>query len=188
VVSDKHQIRYTADTSEGTWAAAITQGFKLVLSNSDSPWLFDAEVDPDEVINFWGHHEEVYEEISTLLRANLYEAMVAHEFPLLYETVFWDRPLCHETNDQIELPDLSYKTCLDFQNTDKFQHICEEKRVRELCPVTCDSCTEDSSGHILFKRKLLSCVEVRSNSDQYCNDAKIRTFCAMTCSDEADID
>jgi len=37
VVSDKHQIRYTVDTSEGTWAAAITQRFKLVLSNSDSP-------------------------------------------------------------------------------------------------------------------------------------------------------
>ena len=54
---------------------------------------------------------------------------------------------------QIELPHLSYKTCLDFQNKDKFQHICEEKRVRELCPVTCDSCTEDSSGQILLKRK-----------------------------------
>jgi len=35
----------------GTWLAAVTKNHKLVVSNSDKPWLFDLEKDPDEVTN-----------------------------------------------------------------------------------------------------------------------------------------
>ncbi|QDS96128.1 Choline-sulfatase [Roseimaritima multifibrata] len=35
------------------WVAAIDDRYKLVLSTSDVPWLFDAKLDPDELLNFF---------------------------------------------------------------------------------------------------------------------------------------
>jgi hypothetical protein len=36
------------------WVAAIDARYKLILSVSDDPWLFDNEQDPDELLNFYG--------------------------------------------------------------------------------------------------------------------------------------
>jgi arylsulfatase A-like enzyme len=36
---------------ESGWLAAVTQRYKLVLSTADEPWLFDLELDPDELVN-----------------------------------------------------------------------------------------------------------------------------------------
>ncbi len=36
------------------WLAAIDDRYKLVVSVNDRPWLFDAEQDPDELLNFFG--------------------------------------------------------------------------------------------------------------------------------------
>ena len=36
------------------WLAAVDARYKLVLSVSDRPWLFDSEADPDELLNFYG--------------------------------------------------------------------------------------------------------------------------------------
>ena len=36
------------------WVAAIDHRYKLILSVKDSPWLFDSESDPDELLNFYG--------------------------------------------------------------------------------------------------------------------------------------
>ncbi len=36
------------------WLAAIDPRYKLVVSVNDRPWLFDAESDPDELLNFFG--------------------------------------------------------------------------------------------------------------------------------------
>lgn len=35
------------------WVAAIDERYKLILSVDDVPWLFDAEQDPDELLNFY---------------------------------------------------------------------------------------------------------------------------------------
>ena len=35
------------------WVCAVDDRFKLVLSVNDQPWLFDAEQDPDELLNFY---------------------------------------------------------------------------------------------------------------------------------------
>jgi arylsulfatase A-like enzyme len=35
------------------WVAAVDQRYKLILSTSDTPWLFDAHQDPDELLNFY---------------------------------------------------------------------------------------------------------------------------------------
>lgn len=36
------------------WLAAVDRRYKLVVSINDQPWLFDAETDPDELLNFFG--------------------------------------------------------------------------------------------------------------------------------------
>ena len=35
------------------WVCVVDERFKLVLSVNDQPWLFDAEQDPDELLNFY---------------------------------------------------------------------------------------------------------------------------------------
>ena len=35
------------------WVCAVDERYKLVLSVNDQPWLFDAEQDPDELLNFY---------------------------------------------------------------------------------------------------------------------------------------
>lgn len=39
-------------TSAG-WVAAVDERYKLILSVADGPWLFDAQQDPDELLNFY---------------------------------------------------------------------------------------------------------------------------------------
>lgn len=43
-------VRGTGEAS--SWLMAVTDQYKLVISNSDKPWLFDLERDPDELVNF----------------------------------------------------------------------------------------------------------------------------------------
>lgn len=39
--------------SSDTWIAGVNHRYKLVLSKTDKPWLFDLKKDPTEVINFY---------------------------------------------------------------------------------------------------------------------------------------
>ncbi len=39
--------------SPGSWLAAVTQRYKLVVSPREKPWLFDLQKDPDEVTNYF---------------------------------------------------------------------------------------------------------------------------------------
>ncbi len=57
VPSDFEDVAFTrkAGNSPG-WVAAVTDRYKLVLSPEDEPWLFDMEVDPDELVNHY--HDE----------------------------------------------------------------------------------------------------------------------------------
>jgi arylsulfatase A-like enzyme len=45
-------MRSTGLGTEGSWIAAVTSRYKLILSKTDEPWLIDMEMDPDEKINF----------------------------------------------------------------------------------------------------------------------------------------
>ena len=53
------------------WVAAVDHRYKLILSVSDDPWLFDAEQDPDELLNFYRRPgtEGVAERLAQALRA-----------------------------------------------------------------------------------------------------------------------
>ena len=52
------------------WIAAVDARYKLVLSVSDRPWLFDIETDPDELLNFFGRPatEEVTQRLAQALK------------------------------------------------------------------------------------------------------------------------
>ncbi|OYP37984.1 sulfatase-like hydrolase/transferase [Rhodopirellula sp. MGV] len=39
--------------TSASWVAAVNRRYKLILSTDDRPWLFDAEQDPDELLNFY---------------------------------------------------------------------------------------------------------------------------------------
>ena len=65
----------------GRWVAAVNMRYKLVLSPTEGPWLFDLKKDPDEMINFY--HEPEYEEIAINLFEELYRQMELYDEPLL---------------------------------------------------------------------------------------------------------
>lgn len=59
-----------AGTKAG-WLAAVDDRYKLIVSVGDKPWLFDAETDPDELLNFYGRPgtAEVTERLAAALLA-----------------------------------------------------------------------------------------------------------------------
>ena len=178
-VLDDNALVFSADTWAGTWASCMTSRYKLVLSNSDIPWLFDMEKDPNELINYYGRAE--YEEISSKMTTELLNAMKLHDFPLRYETVMLSRPLCYEDDSLLDLPLLKYKSCSDLLS-EKFPNICETEEVRKQCPIVCGNCKEDSSGYILVKTKTMSCFDVASSLDEVCADQRVKAFCPVACS------
>ena len=52
------------------WVAAVDSRYKLILSVNDVPWLFDAEQDPDELLNFYRRpgNQGVAERLAKALR------------------------------------------------------------------------------------------------------------------------
>lgn len=63
-------IAFTRGTGDKSgWLMAVTDRYKLVISSSDKPWLFDLERDPDEMINMIDN--SAYREIARDLAAKL---------------------------------------------------------------------------------------------------------------------
>ena len=50
--SDWSDISFVRGTGESNWISAIDKRYKLILSQSDEPWLIDKVKDPDELQNF----------------------------------------------------------------------------------------------------------------------------------------
>jgi arylsulfatase A-like enzyme len=65
----------------GRWVAAASDRYKLVLSHLDSPWLFDMEKDPDELVNCWDNPE--YGQVRERLLSELNRQMKAFNEPAL---------------------------------------------------------------------------------------------------------
>ena len=55
-IVDDDRVVYLRNAN-GAWLAAVSDRYKLVYSYADSPWLFDLEKDPDELINFYSNPE-----------------------------------------------------------------------------------------------------------------------------------
>ena len=62
------------------WICAVDARYKLVVSVNDRPWLFDAEQDPDELLNFFGRpgSEEPTKQLAEALQRYVVE--MADEF------------------------------------------------------------------------------------------------------------
>jgi arylsulfatase A-like enzyme len=67
------------------WVAAVNNRYKLVLSPSDKPWLFDLEKDPDELTNFYNHKD--YKDIAKRMSSELYVQMDEYNEPLKKEKI-----------------------------------------------------------------------------------------------------
>jgi|TARA_B110000495_G_C23000192_1_gene590147 hypothetical protein len=57
VIDEDHIAYFRATTMHPPWVAAVSDDYKLVLSDKDSPWLFDPKKDPDELTNFYDHKD-----------------------------------------------------------------------------------------------------------------------------------
>mmetsp|Transcript_25627 Transcript_25627/g.38050 ORF Transcript_25627/g.38050 Transcript_25627/m.38050 type:complete len:627 (-) Transcript_25627:594-2474(-) len=180
LILDENSLVFSADTWEGTWASCMTSRYKLVLSNSEMPWLFDMEKDPDELLNFYGRNG--YTEISSKMTANLLHAMDFYDFPLRYEITMLDRPVCYEADHLLDVPRLKNKSCSDLLSQVHYNDICNNDEVRKQCPIVCNNCGEDSSGYILVNTKQTSCVDVAADLDGFCVEEKVKAFCASACS------
>lgn len=88
-VAESNRITHIAEAN-GSWVAAIDNRYKLILSRSEGPWLFDNEKDPDEVINFY--NQPGYEKISGKLNKVLIERMEKFKEPALFS----EKPLILE--------------------------------------------------------------------------------------------
>lgn len=63
------------------WVAAVNSHYKLVLSITDKPWLYDLEKDPDELINFY--QDPAYAEVASRFKIRLMELMEEYDEPAL---------------------------------------------------------------------------------------------------------
>jgi len=81
-------MRSTGLPGEGSWTAAVTSRYKLVLSKNDIPWLIDMETDPDELINFAKDPEKT--EVVKQLAQKLHEYAQKHSDPFLKGTKMAD--------------------------------------------------------------------------------------------------
>jgi len=181
-IADVNQVRYTQDASKGRWAAALTKQYKLILSQDDSPWMFDMDQDPDEIVNIY--NQEGYENISSIMRQDLYNATKTYDFSLRNaDIVLYDKPACQDTKDRMYV--WKYRVCADLKQT-KFRNACRWKNIQENCPTLCGLCTEDSEGEILWKMVRMSCSDIgKAPTDpidgNLCWHPRVLEFCPKTC-------
>lgn len=79
-VSFEDRVVYITNAGS-RWVAAVNSRYKLVLSPSDPPWLFDLEKDPNELTNVYDDPD--YRQISLAMQAELLRQMKAFDEPAL---------------------------------------------------------------------------------------------------------
>ena len=169
-------IVFTFDTGKTPmWAAAIKRNYKLVMSSSDVPWLFDLDKDPYEIVNHFDRPG--YSKIQQELQDALYVEMKEHKIPLSEHTrfIFWNTPICYDSRDSIKIGPNAYVTCADLDSTsDK----CSKERFKKLCPKTCDSCCTDTMNKPFWlEGELKYCSELKD----FCRKKMVAKFCPTTC-------
>ncbi len=83
IIADDRVVYIT--NANKRWVAAVDTRYKLVLSPSDKPWLFDLEKDPDELVNFY--NEPAYKKIAAKMTTALYAQMEMYKEPLKKEAI-----------------------------------------------------------------------------------------------------
>lgn len=77
---DNDRIIYITNAAS-RWVAAVNDRYKLILSPTDSPWLFDLGKDPDELINFF--NDPAYKEVADRFVKELTKQMIQFGEPAL---------------------------------------------------------------------------------------------------------
>jgi len=169
------QIRFSFDANN-RWASAIVDGYKLVISRLEQPWLFDLNKDPDEMYNYHNHLE--YKSISAKLKKALLEetSKFQDNFFNQHGVLMWDSQSCIDSRDAIQGYEEGF--CSELGTKYSLQR-CENERTKKHCPVKCNSCCQDSPGFLVIQRNFLSCEELLSKD--HCNMQKVQEFCPMSC-------
>jgi len=159
----------------GTWASIVDDRYKLVLSNTDEPYLFDLKKNPSETINFYFKNSK-YKRKAESLGWRLMKAMKKYHFKR-NSTVFLDKPPCQDSKDQI--PHLLHRVCDDLL-LDKYKNKCKLKDVSNFCPNTCSgSCCKDSTGTHVRTLKWKKCKNITRERD--CKNESVQKFCPLKC-------
>jgi len=195
-VNSKSQLRFIS-SSDGNknnkWAAAVGKRFKLVLSAIDVPWLFDLETDPNELVNFY--NDDDYFMVRTELLKGLLDAMMEYNFPLVFhkKIIQLSFPVCRDSPDQFEVVEgqtTEFQRCSDY-SLENINNITQMRRrdecmrrntiVSNSCPVTCESCCEDSKGLIWMENnEIHNCTSLLEQGG-HCAKKKVKEFCPASC-------
>lgn len=175
ISKNDNQIRFLTDSKGRDWMAAITNRYKLVLS-AYSPWLFDMEVDPDEILNFY--EDPNYADVVAMLQGPLIEASKKFKFSINKKSFIANTPSCKDSIDEIE--NWQGKVCEDVSSSE-FSGACQVwEFVQNSCPKTCGQCCSDSEGEIWIFKALRTCADMTSDV-RFCRQETAQLFCPKAC-------
>jgi hypothetical protein len=178
VTANAEQIVFSFDTGNTPiWAAAIMDGYKLVVSKNGFPWLFDINRDPEELINYasskW--HRDIYVE----LREGMIHILKEYQVPLteITKMIYLDVPTCADKDDVLPINNGITAFCSDIGVTMDIGR-CGKNKVSQHCPATCNACVcEDSPGMIWVGSHARRCDTL----DLLCDNEQVQKFCPKTC-------
>ena len=98
------RIVYTTASPFNDWTMATDGRYKLVLSCRETPWLFDLEVDPDEMKNFYNNPK--YKEIADRMQKELIRQMKLYKEPALSIGL----PYLYKSTDKVNYNPAKYKS------------------------------------------------------------------------------
>jgi len=177
----KDKIIFSMDTGNSpAWAAAVKDGYKLVVALRLEPFLFDLNVDPEEMINYIDSDLPNHVAVKADLQAALGEALSKYEIPMtnIVSDIFLDMPFCFDSRDALRLTTGQKILCSDI-GQDIFSNDCGDFNVGNHCPRTCGTCKcEDSIGPIFVKGEVGTCGDV---ADECSSSGKVQIFCPKTC-------
>jgi len=175
-----NKIIFTMDTGNApTWAAAVKDGNKLVVDFKTKPYLFDLNIDPEELINYID--SSAHATVKAELQAALGEALITYNIPMTKagKDIFLEAPACFDSRDVLQLRSGRKVLCEDMGKK-MFFNDCGELNVNRHCPQTCKVCKcEDSTGPLFVNGEVRTCGE--DLADQCSSRDKVRTFCPKTC-------
>jgi hypothetical protein len=177
MITNQESIVFSSDSS-ARWAAAVTKGYKLVVSKADVPWLFDLTKDPDEIYNYF--EDPSKESIRQKLQNALFSALHNYKIPLAQVDAFlWDFPSCRDSNNVIKLNNGKKILCSELGISESMGRCEGYYKVRNMCPVKCSKCAcEDSPGKVWVHGELKTCSEIIQNE---CLFGAVNNLCRLTC-------
>lgn len=181
--ADDDKIVFSVDYVKGKWASAMIRGYKYIIGRFDTPWLFDLNLDPDEIVNYVDSpsHQAVKNKLQTALVEAITNNLIDYDIGL---DVYLDSTSCFDSREILPLEDGRKKICKDIGNTVSVDICLDENIFHNFCPIACpEKCSIDSEGKILLRNgSTMSCLQIANSDNDICSTSKkTRQFCAATC-------